>query len=577
MSVPGPAGGDSAEAGAGLADLLVRGADGPGVLSVHGDPGSPHPWAAVLERSLRFAGALSAAGAGPGARVALVADTTLDAVCVIEAVWLLGASLTVLPGSVGTARRGADQPDDRLRSFDPDVVVVGGDVEPERATVAMGGGAGGGGRGGPVLVLSDLAHESARCRPACPERTSPEAVAVVQYTSGSTSEPKGVRVTHGNVRANVAGIVERLDIRADTDAFVSWLPLYHDMGLFGFLAVPMTTGCSAHLASPLHFVADPGMWMRGMAAFGGTITGGPNFAFAMATRAMRAASPGDLGRARWVLDASEPVDPSVLRRFTDAGAAHGLACRAVSCGFGLAESTLAVTLQAPGEGLRTETVDRHALETSGMALAFPALTGAAGTTTTETVLLGPPIPGTDVRVRRDGAVLPEGQVGEIEVRGASVARYYEGPSGTVPATSAGWLPTGDLGYLRDGQLVVCGRAKDVIVIAGRNVFPQDIERVVGSVPGVRPGNVVAVPVSGRGGLPRVGVLAEWQHPDVDAAALRDEIRLRVREEFGTRLHSVVLVAPGSVPKTSSGKLRRSEARRLVEQERPGKEGAGAIG
>jgi fatty-acyl-CoA synthase len=259
---------------------------------------------------------------------------------------------------------------------------------------------------------------------------------------------------------------------------------------------------------------------------------------------------------RIALNGAEPVDPATVDAFVTAGAAHGLHAGAVFPAFGMAEVAIAATFPEPGRGLRVDVVDRRALEEGGRA--SPVVTGQGARSL---ALLGRPIAGLEIRVcdPRTGRPLGEREAGELQIRGTSLTDgYYRRPAATAEAFDGGWLRTGDLSYLVDGELVVCGRLKDMIIVGGRNVFPEDVERAVAAVEGVRAGNVVAFGVAGRKGREAVVVVAETRADD--QAALRQAVASQVLRAVGVPAEDVVLVAPGSLPKTSSGKLQRSLCR-----------------
>jgi fatty-acyl-CoA synthase len=335
------------------------------------------------------------------------------------------------------------------------------------------------------------------------------------------------------------------------------LPLYHDMGLIGLLTLPMITGTDLVLAGAQDFMAAPARWMEWMSAFGGTATAGPNFAYALAARALARLGDLDLSRWRLALNGAEPIDPSSVEDFCAAGARHGLDRRAVFCAFGMAEVTIAGTFPTPGSGMAVDTIDRRVLETDRYAAPQdPRRDGAR-----RLARLGRAVPGLSVRVvePETGRPMREREVGELEIRGTSVTPgYYRRPTETQRSFRDGWLRTGDLAYLVDGELVVCGRIKDVIIVGGRNVFPEDVERAVANVEGVRAGNVIAFGVEGRRGREAVVVVAESKVDDT--APVRDEVSRRVRQAVGVAPRDVVLVSPGTLPKTSSGKLQRTLCR-----------------
>jgi fatty-acyl-CoA synthase len=311
------------------------------------------------------------------------------------------------------------------------------------------------------------------------------------------------------------------------------------------------------LAAPQDFLAAPARWMEWMDAFGGTATAGPNFSYVLAGRALRRLEELDLRRWSLALNGAEPVDPASVEAFAAAGAAHGLDRGAIFPAFGMAEATLAVTFPEKGRGLAVDAVDRRVLE--GDQYAAPVDPDHASAR--RLAKLGRPVPGMQVRVcdQSRGAEMREREVGEIEIRGASVTPgYYRHPEATAATLHDGWLRTGDLGYLVDGELVVCGRIKDVIILGGRNVYPQDVERAVADVTGVRAGNVIAFGTEGKRGRESLVVVAESKGAELEQ--IRAAVKSAVYDAVGTAPEDVVLVRPGSLPKTSSGKLQRALCR-----------------
>ena len=303
-------------------------------------------------------------------------------------------------------------------------------------------------------------------------------------------------------------------------------------------------------------MSAPARWVEWMSHYGGTATAGPNFSYALSARALRRLNGLDLSKWRIALNGAEPVDPTTVDAFCEAGAAHGLHRGAAFPAFGMAEVTIGGTFPEVGSGLRTDIVDRRVLETDRYAA--PTIEGAG---TRALALLGRPVGDLEIRIcdPQNGSLKTEREVGELQIRGTSVTSgYYKHPEATAAAFSGEWLKTGDLGYTVDGELVVCGRIKDVIIVGGRNVFPEDVERAVASVEGVRAGNVIAFGVSGRRGREAVVVVAETR--SLDPQPIRKAVVARVLDAVGLPPEEVVLVPPGSLPKTSSGKLQRSLCR-----------------
>jgi fatty-acyl-CoA synthase len=513
-------------------------------------------WAQLHEEARAMAAGLQARGVGPGTHIGILGATSRPLVTAIQAAWLCGGAAVVLPlpMRLGSIEEFAAQTRARIRNADVALVLVDPDlapfVEPQP--------------GDPPFVL--LTEAATGYRPDHFDRPAddPDALAILQFTSGSTADPKGVMLPNGTVGANLDAIAEAAELDVDDDVLVSWLPLYHDMGLIGLMTLPMTTGTDLVLAPPQDFLASPTRWMEWLSHYGGTATAGPNFSYALAARALRRHPGLDLSRWRIGLNGAEPVDPDSVEAFTEAGARHGLDPRLVFCAFGMAEATLAVTFPVPMTGMATDCVDRRVLETDRYAA--PAEPGFAGAR--RLARLGKPVPGLQIRVvDPSGRPMREREVGELQIKGTSVTPgYYKRPDATADTfTSDGWLRTGDLAYRVEGELVVCGRIKDVIIVGGRNVFPEDVERAVANVAGVRAGNVIAFGVEGRKGKEALVVVAESRSED--GQTVRREVAERVLDAVGLPTSEVVLVAPGTLPKTSSGKLQRSLCRtRYLEAE-----------
>jgi fatty-acyl-CoA synthase len=381
-----------------------------------------------------------------------------------------------------------------------------------------------------------------------------ERLAILQFTSGSTSDPKGVMLPHRTVAANLDAISHATSLDPDDDVLVSWLPLYHDMGLVGLLTLPMTTGTPLVLGAPTDFMGTPSRWMEWISTYGGTATAGPNFSWVLAARALQRSERLDLARLRIALNGAEPVDPATVAAFVHAGEPHGLRPGAVFPAFGMAEVAIAGTFPEPMSGLRTDPIDLRVLE----AERYAAPVDASAPGARSLAILGRPVLGLEIRVVDPvtGDELKDREVGELEIRGTSVTPgYYKRPDANAELFHDGWLRTGDLAYLLDGEMVMCGRIKDMIIVGGRNVFPEDVERALADVDGVRAGNVIAFGIDGQHGKEGLVVVAESKGDD--HAQVRRSVAQRVRDAIGLPAKEIVLVEPGSLPKTSSGKLQRS--------------------
>ncbi|MFN8050578.1 MAG: fatty acyl-AMP ligase [Acidimicrobiales bacterium] len=526
------------------------------VTFIDGDEHETISWAELHDDAKAMAAGLQSLGVGEGAHVALMGPTTRDLVTAIQAVWLAGGVLVMLPlpMRMGSLDQFIEQTRDRIRFANVATVVL----DPQLAEFIEHQ------PGDPTfLSYADLSPEATGQTADDWKRPTPDAdaLAVLQFTSGSTSEPKGVMLAHRQLCANIDGCYEAAQMTLD-DTVVSWLPLYHDMGLIGLLTIPMTTGCGLVQGAPQDFLSKPGRWMQWISELDGTITAGPNFSFALATRSLRRAEGLDLSRLRICLNGAEPIDAAGFRTFLEAGAAFGMDPNAAFPAFGMAEVCIAGSFPVPGSGLQTDVVDGHALEHDHVATPVDADAPNAR----ELAKLGFPIPGLEIRVIdvATGEPLGDRRVGELQLRGTSLTLgYYERPEATDELLAGGWLHTGDLAYTVDGQIVMCGRIKDVIIIGGRNIYPQDIEQVVGRIDDVRTGNVIAFGEEGAHAKQHIVVVAETRADDV--AALAKVIARRVTEDIGVPPREVVLVPPGTIPKTSSGKLQRSACREMYQR------------
>jgi acyl-CoA synthetase (AMP-forming)/AMP-acid ligase II len=344
------------------------------------------------------------------------------------------------------------------------------------------------------------------------------------------------------------------DTPEDPQLGVSWLPLYHDMGLIGCLLSAVTYPGPLVLLGPEVFLGRPALWLRALSRHRGTISVAPSFAYAVCARRVKDEEMEGMDLSRWrlAMNGAEQVSVEAARRFSDRFSRWGFPPSALIPVYGLAEAALAVTFSPPRAPLRTVTVDPVALAREGRVL--PGRRRLAS--------VGVPVPGVSVEVRDEGGtVAPEGVVGRIYARGPSVMDEYLGqPEATRAVLDGGWLDTGDLGFVLDGELVVCGRVKDVVVLRGANHAPQEFEDALDGVPGVRTGCAVALGFVPPGGDGEELLLLVETTPEA-GPDLPDRIRGTVAERTGVRPHTVQLLAPGTLPRTSSGKLRRPEALR----------------
>jgi fatty-acyl-CoA synthase len=540
-----------------LTQRIERAAGGPGTVTfISGEIHVTVPWAEIHDDARCLAAALGARGIGAGDHVAVLGPTTRLLVTLVQATWLRGATIVILPLPMRLAsiEEFVDQTRARVLRADTALLAVDADLAP--FIEAQPGDP-------PQVLLGDLEAEGRKLgsdgfQAVVPD---PDTLAVLQFTSGSTSEPKGVMLPHRVFCANLDGIAERGRLDVADDVLVSWLPLYHDMGLVGMLGTGMTTGTRLVLGAPQDFTSRPARWMEWISRYGGTVTAGPNFAYALATRSLQRGDELDLRRLRIAINGAEPIDPGTMRDFVAAGERHGLVPGAVFPAFGMAEVAIAGTFPEPGSGLTTDWVDRRVLETERYAVPADPAAGHVK----EYVRLGSAIPGLELRIVEPttGEVLADRDVGELEIRGTSVTPgYYSDPEATAAVFRDGWLRTGDLAYLVGEELVLCGRIKDVIIAGGRNIFPEDVERAAAGVAGVRAGNVIVFGVDGKRGEAMV-VVAETRTDDPaaeDLHAVRRQLADVAKRVSGLPPHAVVLLPAGTLPKTSSGKLQRSLCR-----------------
>jgi 1-acyl-sn-glycerol-3-phosphate acyltransferase len=389
-----------------------------------------------------------------------------------------------------------------------------------------------------------------------------EDIAFLQYTSGSTGDPKGVILTHANLLANIRAIVEGFAMNRE-DVAVSWLPLYHDMGLIGAWLTPLFAGIPLVLMSPVAFLSEPVRWLRAIHRHRGTLSPAPNFAYELCIRKIADENLEGMDLSCWraALNGAEPVQVATIERFVERFAPYGFRREAILSVYGLAENCVGVSAPKVGTGYRIDRIDRVALESKGRAV--PAEQGDASAA--EFVGAGRPLPTVECRiVTSEGNDAGERVEGHLWFRGPSATSgYYRNPAATAELLREdAWHESGDLAYWADGDLFITGRAKDLIIKAGRNLYPQEVEQVAGRIPGVRPGCVVAFGAPDeRSGTERFVITAEIRNR-ADANRIRAEISRAVQEVMGVPPDVVEVLAPQSIPKTSSGKLRRTETRRL---------------
>ena len=398
-----------------------------------------------------------------------------------------------------------------------------------------------------------------------PHAAAPGDTALIQYTSGSTGDPKGVVLTHANLLANIRAMGTAVDVTS-SDIFVSWLPLYHDMGLIGAWLGSLYYGIAAVIMSPVSFLAAPRNWLNTIKRYGATLTASPNFGFELSLKRVRDRDLQelDLSSLRMVVNGAEPISPDTLRRFTERFGKCGLAPGAVAPVYGLAESSVGLAFPPPGRVPIIDRVDRDIMSASGEARP----TNARDATALEFVACGQPLPGHEIRiVDPAGRELPERRQGRLEFRGPSTtAGYYRDKEKTRQLFNGDWLDSGDLAYVAGGDVYITGRIKDIIIRAGRNIYPHELEQHVGALEGIRKGCVAVFPSKDpRSATETLVVLAETRET---GDKRRDELRKAVSDAALDLVDlppdQIVLLPPRTIPKTSSGKIRRAAARELYE-------------
>lgn len=508
---------------------------------------------ALYHEAIRISAGLAALGVAAGDRVLIVLPTSLEFVACFFAVEFLRAIPVPAYPPVGLRMRaGLDRLALVAARAGTRLCVTSGRLRSILAGLQV--------RAPSVDRLVTVDELAGGQEPHVRFRSSGEDGAFIQFTSGSTGNPKGVLLTQRNLVSNIHAIGQSLRINR-SDVVVSWCPLYHDMGLIGTLLFSIYWRLPLVLMSPSAFLARPSRWLWAIHRHRGTLSTAPNFGYAMCvSRVTDEERAGlDLSSWRFALNGSEPVSYRTLVDFDRVYRPHGFSMDRLYPVYGLAESSLAVTFPRPGAGVRYETVDRQELANGRAVL-------SNGKGSMAVVSVGRAVPGHYVAVVDDtGVPAPEREVGHVVVLGSSVMKgYFDDDEATDKVLRDGWLWTGDLGYFADQNLYLTGRAKDVIIIRGRNLYAEDLESVAERVPGVRPGAAVAFGVSADDGEQERAILVAETRARTreERDAIAALIRQRVSELCEVELHDVVMVDPGTVPKTSSGKRQRSLCRHL---------------
>ena len=540
-----------------LGEALDYAAEGDRGLNFHDARGTlvrPYPFRELRDDAKQAAYRLIAAGIAPGDRVALVAETSAEFAALFFGTVYAGAWPVPLP--LPTSFGGKDSYIDQLRvqltSCDPVMLIY----PPELSEMAGAAAAAVGTQG---LDWADLLARPADAIDLPPASGSD--IAYLQYSSGSTRFPHGVAITHHALLNNLAAHAHGMQL-IESDRCISWLPWYHDMGLVGCFLSPIANQVSVDYLKTEDFARRPLAWLDLITRNPGTsISYSPTFGYDICARRMssqtKAADRFDLSRWRLAGNGADMIRPDVMQGFVDAFADAGFQASAFLPSYGLAEATLAVSIMPPGEGIRVELVEETQLSGVPAGQDRPQRYRAI-------VNCGKPVRDMLVEIREeDGTVLPERAIGKVWCSGPSLmVGYFRDDPATAACMVDGWLDTGDMGYMSDGYIYIVGRAKDMIIVNGRNHWPQDIEWAVEQLPGFKQGDIAAFAITTPGGEETPAVLVQCRTSDVEERSrLRDEIRDRVRAVTGMNC-VIELVPPRTLPRTSSGKLSRAKARNL---------------
>lgn len=540
-----------------FADALNYAAKGTRGFNFHDPRGTlnrVHTYTQLREDSLAVGYALVARGIKPGDRIALIAETGPDFAALFCGAIYAGAWPVPLPlpTSFGGKDNYIEQLSVQLSSSDP-ILLVGPDEIAEMTAAAAQ-------RQG--CEYAPWSHFSSYDVPACKLPVlSPDDICYLQYSSGSTRFPHGVAVTHRALLANLCAHGHAMQL-IPTDRCISWLPWYHDMGLVGCFLSPIANQVSVDYLRTEDFARRPLAWLDMISRNEGTsISYSPTFGYDICARRISSQSSVsdrfDLSRWRLAGNGADMIRPDVMQNFVNAFSGAGFKATAFLPSYGLAEATLAVTVMPAGEGIRVELVEEERLSGAPRDLSRPARYRAL-------VNCGKPVRGMSVEIRgENGAPLGDHQIGKVWCTGSSLMHsYFRDPEATAECMVDGWLDTGDMGYVTEGYLFIVGRAKDMIIINGKNHWPQDIEWAVEQLPGFNHGDIAAFSIEMDNGEETPAVLVHCRVSDpVKRVELRDMIRDKVRSITGMNC-VIELIPPKSLPRTSSGKLSRAKAKKL---------------
>lgn len=540
-----------------LGEALDYAAEGQRGLNFHDARGTlvrGYRFAQMRDDARDAAYRLIAAGIVPGDRVALIAETNAEFAALFFGTVLAGAWPVPLPlpTSFGGRESYIDQLRVQLASCDPKMLIFPSELAKLAGAAADAAGVEG--------IDWSLFATRAATEVSLPQAATDD-ICYLQYSSGSTRFPHGVAITHKALLSNLAAHAHGVRIQ-ESDRCVSWLPWYHDMGLVGCFLSPVANQVSTDYLKTEDFARRPLSWLDLISRNPGTsLSYSPTFGYDICARRIssqtKAADRFDLSRWRVAGNGADMIRPDVMQAFVDAFADAGFEATAFLPSYGLAEATLAVSLMPPGEGIRVELVEETELSGMSHGEDRPQRYRAI-------VNCGKAVRDMEIQVREeDGTPLPDGAIGKVWCRGPSVmVGYFRDPASTEACLVDGWLDTGDMGYMSDGYIFIVGRAKDMIIINGRNHWPQDIEWAVEQLPGFKAGDIAAFAITTPGGEETPAVLVQCRSSDeAERVRLRDEIRERVRSVTGMNC-VVELIPPRTLPRTSSGKLSRAKARNL---------------
>ncbi|MGH6943922.1 MAG: fatty acyl-AMP ligase [Geminicoccaceae bacterium] len=540
-------------------NYAAKGETGCNFFSARGELEEAVSYREIRDRAVDLALRLDAMGFSRGTRLALVAETSPEFMIVFFACQYAGLIPVPLPLSVNFGGREAYE--DRLRGM---LVAAGARlaVAPADLAVVLRGAAAG-------TMVSHVATEEELCAGSAKDGDvrplRADEPCYIQYSSGSTSFPRGVLVTQQAI-ANNARAIARDGLRlVQGDRCASWLPLYHDMGLVGCCLTPVMTQVSVDFMATAAFARRPMSWLKLIAEYGGTVSFSPTFGYELCVRRAGNASIGDLDLSAWRVAGigGEMIRPRVLQDFAECFAPCGFDPGAFVPSYGLAEATLAVTFADLGRGVRVDWVECGDVLERGRRAAPPGSDGSGTKRVRAFASCGRPMPGYRVEIRDDDNMpLGERRIGRVCIQGPSLMRgYFRNLQATRTVTTAdGWLDTGDMGYFVDGELVITGRSKDLIIFNGRNIWPQDLEWAVERLDGVRSGDVAAFAITDEDDRERVVMVVECRHTDPAVQhALRHAARVVVQKVASVECE-VVLTQTGSLTFTTSGKLSRAAAK-----------------